>query len=349
MVSRFLAALCALLVGVASTGSAQATPISVYGAWLCSNDGCAWSTVRNMTDFDTQNNWLINRGDGSGLPSVNLVVLAFADPLVVLNNDSLPVGMTPAIVQYFTSKGVRVMVSIGGITYTSNWDSALASNPTQLGINAANLAKSLGVGVEIDYENGTPNTAGLTAFVNAYRSVNPVDMTGANPAARLTVDLGAGDRYLGAMATWAAPLLSGTTPTLDYANAMVPSKQPSASAAQANWSEHINGEPQYAPPIPPLAPARFTGSLYITDSTKPIAECISFGTSLELSTDSFVQTVAPNGAGTTPGLLGYMFWAAEAPSSRNVTTDPPNACTGGVGVGAKTYDIPIPMPALTRY
>jgi hypothetical protein len=58
--------------------------------------------------------------------------------------------------------------------------------------------------------------------------------------------------------------------------------------------------------------------------------------------------VAPNGAGASPGMLGYMFWAAERPSLRGVTTTPPNACQGGVGVGATTYGIPIPMLALRQ-
>jgi hypothetical protein len=60
-----------------------ANPISVYGAWHCGNDFCTWSTVRNMTDFNTRNQWLINRGDGT--PSVNLVVLSFVHPMRLLN------------------------------------------------------------------------------------------------------------------------------------------------------------------------------------------------------------------------------------------------------------------------
>ena len=60
--------------------------------------------------------------------------------------------MNSAVVSYFTSHNIRVMLSIGGITYTSFWDQALSSNPTQLGLNAAAVAKSLGVGIEIDYE-----------------------------------------------------------------------------------------------------------------------------------------------------------------------------------------------------
>src|SRR5256886_1206830 len=105
--------------------------------------------------------------------------------------------MNPAVLTYFPSHNIRVMLSIGGITYTTFWDQALAQNATQLGLNAAALAKSLGVGIEIDYENSSsPNLTGLQAFIDAYRFQLPYDATGANPAARLTIDLAAGDRYL---------------------------------------------------------------------------------------------------------------------------------------------------------
>ena len=341
-----------LLAGV----NAGATPIQIYGAWHCSNDQCTWGTVRNLTDFDSRNHWLIDRGDG--VPSVNLVVLAFVDPVKLLNqtNDSqtvngIPIGMNSQIVSYFTSKNIRVMLAIGGITFVSNWNSALASNPTLLGLNAAAAARNLGVGIEIDYEeNLSPNLSGLQAFINAYRSQLPYDATGSTPAARLTIDLGAGDRFLiGIDQTATSTWLTTTNPVLDYGNALVPNKQPtSASAAESNWLEHVDGKPNFAPPIPPLAPAKFTGSLFITDSNRVIPECNNFSSSLEDSTGSFVQTVAPAGAGTTSGMLGYMFWAAECPSTRNVCTTPPNSCQGGVGVGSSIYSIPIPMPPLRQ-
>ena len=348
--------LVAGVVSVVVPAHAQ-TPIQIYGAWHCSNDFCTWGTVRNMTDFDTANHWMIDRGDGSGLPSVNLVILSFVQPLKLLNktNDSgdangVPVGMNSAVVSYFTQHNVRVMLSIGGITYATYWDQALAQNATQLGLNAAALAQSLGVGIEIDYENNSnPNLTGLQQFISAYRSQIPYDATGANPAARLTIDLGAGDRYLIPIAqTATANWLQTSNPVLDYANAMVPNKQPSTSAAESNWQEHIDGKPQYSPPIGPLAPAKFTGSVYLVTGHSPAPECNNFSASLENSTGTYVQTVAPNGAGTTSGMLGYMFWAAECQGTRTVCTTPPNTCQGGVGVGAKTYDIPIPMPALRQ-
>jgi hypothetical protein len=355
MVSAGALAISTFATPAASSAAATATPIQVYGSWLCGNDECTWGTVRDMTDFDYNNHWLIDRGDGH--PSVNLVVLAFVNPLKLLKqtNDAqtsngIPVGMTSDVVNYFTSHGVRVMLSIGGITYVDDWNTALATNATQLGLDAAAVAKRLGVGIEIDYEqSSSPDVSDLQAFINAYRSQLPYDASGANPAARLTIDVAAGDRWLIALDQYAtANWLTTTNPVLDYANAMVPSKQPSTSGAESNWQEHVDGKSNYSPAIPPLAPAKFTGSVYITDGHSPIPECVNFASSLENSTGNYVQTVAPNGAGTTSGMLGYMFWAAERPSSRNIATTPPNTCEGGVGVGASTYTIPVPMPALRQ-
>jgi hypothetical protein len=335
--------------------AAAAGSISVYGAWHCGNDACTWATVRDMTEFDANNHWLIDRGNGQ--PSVNLVILSFVNPLRLLNqtNDAgdvngVPRGMTPAVVSYFTSHGIRVMLSIGGITYTDDWDSALASNPAQLGRNAAALAQQLGVGIEIDYENSSsPNIAGLQTFIDSYRSVLPYNATGSNPAARLTIDLAAGDRWLIGLAQKAtSDWLRTDTPVLDYANAMVPSKQPSATTAESNWQEHLTGKSNYNPPIPPLAPAKMTGSLYIAEGSKVRPECNNFAASLQNSTSTWVSNAAPDGAGSTVGLLGYMFWAAERPSTRGVTTDPPNTCESGVGAGATSFQVPIPMPALRQ-
>jgi hypothetical protein len=338
--------------------AATATPISIYGAWHCGDDACTWATRRTIADFDAKNHWLIDRGDGSGQPSVNLVVLSFVHPLKLLNKTTdaqteqgVPIGMTQEIVNYFKSRNIRVMLSIGGITYTDAWNQALATNPTQFGLNAAEVAQRLGVGIEIDYEeNMNPNLTGLQAFIDAYRSQLPYDATGTNHAARLTIDLAAGDRWLIPLTRKAtADWLNTSRPVLDYANAMVPSRQPNGAAdAQANWQEHIDGKSQYSPPIPPLAPAKFTGSLYIVTGSQPAPECTNFSAALQNATGSYVQNVAPNGAGTSNGMLGYMFWAAEMPSTRRITTAPPNSCEGGVGVGAKTYAIPLPMPALRQ-
>src|SRR5437763_11501383 len=121
VVFAVLATVLNLLAAPARAATA-ATPIQVYGAWHCSNDACLWGSVRNMTDFDVNNHWLIDRGDGR--PSVNLVILSFVNPLRLLNRttdaqtlNGVPRGMTADVVNYFAAKGVRVMLSVGGITY----------------------------------------------------------------------------------------------------------------------------------------------------------------------------------------------------------------------------------------
>src|SRR5215471_10382246 len=182
------------LVSLLVVAAAKAqTPMQVYGVWHCYSDGCNWFSVPNMTTFDTDNHWLIDRGNAT--PAVNVVVLSFVNPVDLMNlaNSSntvngVPIGMNAAVVNYFESKGVRVMFSIGGIRFVKDWDKALSSNPTQLGTNAANTAKKFNVGMEIDYEKGTnPNLPGLQQFVTAYRSVLPCDPTGNNFDARLTI------------------------------------------------------------------------------------------------------------------------------------------------------------------
>jgi hypothetical protein len=327
------------------------TQLQVYGLWHCSSDACSWAAAPNMTTFDTQNHWIINRGNGS--PSVNLVVLSFVNPLKLMNlttdtttTKGIPNGMTAAVVNYFESKGVRVMMSVGGISYTKDWDKALGSNPTQLGINAANAAKQFNVGIEIDYEKSSnPNLTGLQQFVSAYRSVLPYDPTGANQAARLTVDLGDGDTYLTALANYATTnWLTTSNPVLDYANAMVSSQKTAIGTSEGYWQQHIKGLPGS---VPPLAPAKLAGSVWVVGNSV-IPNCNSYPSSDQEVAASFVESVAPAGAGTTPGMLGYMFWGGGCQGNGTVCTFPPDTCEAGVGAGATALNIPIPMPPLRQ-
>jgi hypothetical protein len=47
-------------------------------------------------------------------------------------------------------------------------------------------------------------------------------------------------------------------------------------------------------------------------------------------------------------MLGYMFWAAERPSTRGIGTVPPNTCEGGMGAAASAFAVPVPMPPLRQ-
>jgi hypothetical protein len=262
------------------------------------------------------------------------------------NANGIPIGMTPAVVNYFQSKGVRVMMSIGGFSFTKDWDKALSANPRQLGLNAANAAKQFNVGMEIDYERSSnPNLTGLEEFVTAYRSVLPYDATGNNFAARLTIDLGNGDTFLTALDSFATTnWLNPANPVLDYANALVASQKTSVVALETGWQQHVDG---VAGSVPPIAPAKLTASLWLVGNS-PIPNCTNFAASDQNAAASFVETIPPHGIGTTPGMLGYMFWGGGCQGNGTVCTFPPNTCQGGLGAGAKALNLPIPMPALRQ-
>jgi hypothetical protein len=325
------------------------TPIQIFGVWHAGNHYADWALVRGTTEFDEANHWIIDRGDGT--PSVNLVVLSFLHPMQVLgmNEDNpasgVPVGMTQEVVDYFKDAGIRVMMSIGGVTYTDAWDEALAADPVQLALNAALIAETYGVGIEIDYERNTgANLEDLGIFIETYRLEHPFDPSGLNPAARLTIDLAAGGRYLQELNRHATiHWLDNDNPVLDYANAMVHRK----SGSPANWQEHITGMPTYDPEIPPKAPNRLTGGLYLKGD---MANCTDFYNSEQWEHAEWLQAVPAEGAGTTAGMLGFMFWAAEYPTARRnyVATVPPNTCEGGMGVAATVFDIPVPMEPLRQ-
>jgi len=239
------------------------------------------------------------------------------------------------------------MLSIGGITYVTAWNQALLQNGTLLGATAAKVAGDLGVGMEIDWESTTPTAAmlqGLQDFINAYRKVHPYDASGSNHAARLTIDLAAGDRWLislsqKATSEWLLPRSMGT-PVLDYCNAMVAG----GDGTPTNWQEHIDGKPQFNPAIPPLAAAKFTGSLFLHGNN---AACNNFNSSPQKTDFNFVNTVVTK-RGSTNGMLGYMFWASECPSSRATCTVPPNSCEKGMGAAMVGLNVSVPMVALRQ-
>jgi hypothetical protein len=324
-------------------GGGDPAPISIFGVWHCGNTFCDWSQVRNLSEFDEANRWIIDRDldDTNGYqPSVNLVVLSFLQPLALLQQrtdeafvNGIPKGMTSNIVNYFKSKDIRVLVSMGGVTYTDYWNQALLQNAAALADAAEQAVIDLEAdGLEIDWENGRPSADEMTGIQEFLENYDKPSGT------VLTLDLAVGNRYLQELSRRAAGewLPSGK---IDYINAMVPRGEPSID----QWQEHIDGKANYDPPILPKAPAKIAVSLWLTDSRRPNANCVDFAKSSQLEKAEFVQHAMPNGAGNSKGLLGFMFWAAECPSARNVCTTPPNSCEGGMGAAASHFDIPLPL------
>lgn len=340
--------------GTGHEGDSQ--PISIFGVWHCGNSFCDWSQVRDTStdqedpgEFHLANRWIIDRnGDGDyGDPAVNLVVLSFLKPMELLNGTSdngaftngIPTGMTPDVVDYFKSHRIRVLLSMGGVTYTDSWNQALVTDAEGLAVNAFAAVQSLGAdGLEIDWENGTPNEAELAGIETFIATFNTLSSSEEGNGEVLTLDLAVGTRYLQELSRRAAAdwLPNGK---INYINAMVARGDPSID----QWQEHIDGKPNYNPPILPKAPAKVAVSLWLTDGRRPNANCVDFEASSQLEKAGYVQNVLPNGAGTTKGLLGYMFWAAECPSTRNLCTTPPNSCENGMGESATHFEIPIPL------
>jgi len=315
-------------------GGEDLQTVSIYGVWHCGNSFCDWSQKREMEEFDHANHWII---DSNGGPAVNLVVLSFLKPMdLLLQTDTgpfskgIPVGMTKEVVSYFKNHDIKVLLSMGGVTYTDSWNEALVTYPLDLAEHAVEAINRLGAdGLEIDWENGTPSEAelaGIELFIDRYNALTD---------AVLTLDLAVGSRYLQELSRRAAGDWLPNS-KIDYINAMVPRGEPDTS----QWQEHVDGKPTYNPPIPPKAPAKIAVSMWLTNSRKPNANCVNFSDSSQLAKSDYVRTVPPNGAGETNGFLGYMFWAAECPATRNVCTTPPNGCEGGMGTGMAHFEVP---------
>jgi hypothetical protein len=280
----------------------------IYSAWFCGDDSCGWAAppTNNQT-------WLTNRGDGK--PTVNIITFAFIDPLTLLKG-TIPAGFTKGEVNYYKNNNMYVMFSIGGASYSSNWDSALASNAVQLATNAANIAKQYGVGIEIDYEqdsSGSMNS--LTTFVKTYRSIIPYDSSASPaPESLLTVDLGAGTGYLSAIAATAGGWLNSNL--VNWANAMV-AGDPNGDNTQY-WQQHLDGA-SWAN-IPPMNAKYLVGSLYASSGAN---DCGSYTAPLPNAV-SWMQSKGGRGIG---------FWAAGCPAG-------PNQCANncpGIQQGSKNF------------
>ena len=135
--------------------------------------------------------------------------------------------MTQQVVDYFESRGIRVMLSIGGI--------------------------------EIDYENSSsPNIGALEAFIAAYRQQLPYDAAGSDHAARLTIDVAAGDRWLIALNRYATEhWLPPEKQKLDYANAMVSgTSSGTRRTGRSTWTASRSTRPRCRHWRRPASPAR---------------------------------------------------------------------------------------------
>ena len=71
---RKLMLLTILAVSLILISSSASAPMQIYCAWHCYSGACSWVSVPNITTSDTDNHWLIDRGNGRIGPEA--VVLA---------------------------------------------------------------------------------------------------------------------------------------------------------------------------------------------------------------------------------------------------------------------------------
>jgi len=250
-------------------------------------------------------NWIVNRGDGN--PTVNLVIFSFVNPMNLLQPNGIPAGFTQDAVNFFTDKGIGVLFSVGGASYTPMWDQALAQNPVGLAQNAAAISKQYGVGFEIDYENeNSVSLAALDTFVKTYRQSIPF---GWNADQLLTVDTGAGTGYLTTVSKAAGDWISQGL--VNWENAMVTgSPYSTLSDATQYWDQHLTGA-NWAN-ISALPGTSMIVSIYSSDGSP---NCHSYsGTVLE-GTVGWVQQ---------NNVRGISFWAVGCPGPNDCATN----CTG---------------------
>jgi len=288
----------------------------LYGAWYCGDDGCTWGSEPDLT----RTTWMTDRGDGQ--PTFNVIIFAFADPLALAQGKGVPPGMTKAVVDYFKSKGMMVMISIGGEVFSSDgkWDQAL-QDPVTLAKNVAMIATQLGAGIEIDYEqDSSQSLPALNKFVTTYRSIIPSPTSPpsspSDSVKLLTVDMGAGTGYLTGISGLATQWLNASL--IQWANAMVTgSPYGSLGDASQYWQQHLDGV-KWAN-IPPMIPSTLIVSLYSSDGSR---NCHNYGGTVLEGAVGWVQQK------TT---LGIFFWAVGCPN-------PPNDCAtdcAGVQQGSK--------------
>jgi len=180
------------------------------------------------------------------------------------------------------------------------------------------VAKALGVGIEVDYEQDSSTYMNaLNQFAQVYRSIIPYDSSPNRPAQSvLTIDLGAGTGYLTAVSKLASGWLQNNL--ANWANAMVAgSPFGSATEAEQYWQQHLDGVGWAN--IPPMNPQQLVVSLYASSGSK---NCKQYdGTVLA---DVVVWAKQKN-------VLGIAFWAAGCASSQCIDN------CNGIQTGSKNW------------
>ena len=192
---------------------------------------------------------------------MNLVVLSFVQPMKLLNliTDSqttmgVPVGMTQDIVNYFTSHNVRVMLSIGGATYTTFWDQALTPTPPSSALTPPILLSPWEWGSKSIRKRHRPQSDRPARLHRCLSLCSSVQSKRRKPRRKVDHRSAAGDRSLVTICRKAtSDWLTAARPVLDYANATVPmASRPrrcrsQLAGARGRQDQHQSSDPAASP------------------------------------------------------------------------------------------------------
>ena len=307
-------------------------------------------TARDIAEFDAKNHWLIDRGDGRALGQPGRPQLR--QPAAAAQPDHRRDDAQRRAARH--DPGHRQLLHEPRhprhaldrrhhLRRRLEPGAGAERDPARAQRRRRSQASSASASRSTTRRTRSPNLAGLQAFIDAYRSVHPVRRRPARPG-------GAADHRPGGRGPLAdrrhtaRPPPTGCAPTrpvLDYANAMVPARQPSAqrradatgrstSTASRSTRRRSRRWRRRSSPAACTSP-RAAGPARVHQLRQLAAEA---------DRRRSCRRVAPNGAGTHARACSATCSGPRSALDARRHTTPPNTCEGGVGAGATRYPFP---------
>ncbi|KAL0482055.1 hypothetical protein AKO1_015037 [Acrasis kona] len=142
--------------------NALALPRRMTGQWYYIADGFETAHIYKVAP-----DWLKGAG--------NTISLAFMNPEDLLNKPDPVPEVFKSVTSNMKALNKTIFFSFGGYGYAEKWSWLRDSGSSRrAGVNAAQIAKKYGVGMEIDYEGSYNPLNGVVSFIEGFRSICPM-------------------------------------------------------------------------------------------------------------------------------------------------------------------------------